>query len=170
MATKKPRINITLDGRCYDIIKSLSQSTGRPMSGFIAEMIEAASPTLERMAATFQKVKSHQDLERSKFLEGLDEAQAALEPVALEAIGQFDLFMGKIDAAVEERRMPGAARGRRSASAPGTTPTNRGVTRKTATLPKPNNGKALKGVPKKEVFSKKGVPNVHKKGGKSHAL
>ena len=53
--------------------------THQPMSAFIVELLESAFPTIERMAVTFQKVKSAQVAERSRFLESLDRAQAAVE-------------------------------------------------------------------------------------------
>ena len=55
----------------------------------------------ERMAATFQKIKRAQDAERARFLESVDEAQAAIEPVVMQTLGQFDLFLGAIDRAAD---------------------------------------------------------------------
>ena len=38
-------------------------------------------------------MKSAQVAERSRFLESLDRAQAAVEPVVMDAVDQFDLFL-----------------------------------------------------------------------------
>ena len=185
MATTKPRINVTLEQRSYDVIKSISETSGRPMSSFISELLEGAMPTLERMAVTFQKIKQAQDGDRARFLETIDEAQAEIEPVVMEAIGQFDLFMGKIDAAVEGKARGGAADTAVPATAAPIPRTNRGVTPIGPKPLQPSAPKALKAVQKKEVLKKvkgctchvtkwerqenKTCP-VHSKGVKSHAI
>lgn len=111
MATTKPRITVTLTKRQHDVLKVISECGGRSMSAFISEMLELSLPTLERMAATFQKIKASQDIERARVVEALDEAQSALEPIAMAAIGQFDLFLGKVGAAADVGRVspPAAA-------------------------------------------------------------
>jgi len=174
MPTKKPRINVTLDQRCYDILKSISATSGKPMSGFVAEMLEAATPTLERMAVTFQKIKNAQDSERSKFLDSMDDAQAALEPVVMQSLGQFDLFLTKVDEAADAVSGKGGPRARGdSLPDTGAVPsprTNRGVTPIRGKQPQPAPSKALKAVSKKEVLKKTAVANEHKPRGKSHAV
>lgn len=100
MATSKPRITVTLTKRQHEVFQSLSASSGQSMSGLIGEIIEVSMPTFERMAATFQKLKASQDHERSKIAQALDEAQSALEPIALAAVGQFDLFLGRIESGI----------------------------------------------------------------------
>lgn len=170
MPTKKPRLNITLEQRSYDVIKSISETSGRPMSSFVSELLEGAMPTLERMAVTFQKIKNAQDVERTTFLAAVDDAQAVIEPLVMEAIGQFDMFMGKIDAAVDGRRMPAPAGAFRPSAAASSPLTNRGVTPKKQTHTKPSNSKGLKVVSKKEVLKKVSIANEHKPRGKSHAV
>ena len=64
MATGKPRITITLDEANYRVLKAISECSGQPMSKFVAELLDGARPTLERMAVTFQKIKQAQDQER----------------------------------------------------------------------------------------------------------
>lgn len=127
MATTKPRITVTLTPRQHEVLKVISDCGGQPMSTFISEMLELFLPTLERMATTFQKLRATQDRERAKVAQVLDEAQNALEPIALAAVGQFDLFMGKVESVV------GAGEPQRSedCTAPAARPapaTNRGAT------------------------------------------
>lgn len=137
MATTKPRITVTLTKRQHEVIKAMSDYSGKSMSAFISEMLEAAMPTLERMATTFQKIKIAQDKERSRFIEGLDEAQAALEPIVMNTIGQFDLFMGKVERALDGEGDPACGdESPTSAEAPAPT-TNRGATPKRAKSAKP---------------------------------
>jgi uncharacterized protein (DUF1778 family) len=153
MATTKPRITVTLTKHQHDVISTIAKLGGGSMSAFIGEMLEAALPTLERMAVTFQKVKQAQDQERGKFLESMDRAQAALEPVVMEAVGQFDLFLGKMEAAVADA--PGDAGGApvaadTAASAP---TTNRGATPRRAKTAKPTAAK-VSGVSRSSKKSK----------------
>ena len=101
MATTKPRITLTLPQRHYDLYRAISDMTHQPMSAFIVELLESAFPTIERMAVTFQKVKSAQVAERSRFLESLDRAQAAVEPVVMDAVDQFDLFLTRVEGIVD---------------------------------------------------------------------
>ena len=136
MATTKPRITVTLTKRQHEVFTSISASSGQSMSGLIGEIIELSMPTFERMATTFQKLRATQDRERAKVAQVLDEAQNALEPIALAAVGQFDLFMGKVDRAVgdvgPQRSEDGTAPAARSAPT-----TNRGATPKRAKTAKP---------------------------------
>jgi uncharacterized protein (DUF1778 family) len=107
MATNKPRITITLNQRTYAVVKAISDLGGKPMSAFVAEMLDSALPTLERMAATFQVIKGAQETERGKFLASLDRAQSSLEPAVMEAVGQFDLFLATVETAVSDGGHPG---------------------------------------------------------------
>ena len=56
MATKNPRITITLTDKTYALLKAISGCTSQPMSTFVTEMLETASPTLERMAVTLSLI------------------------------------------------------------------------------------------------------------------
>lgn len=153
MATTKPRITVTLTKRQHEVISTIAQLGGGSMSAFISEMLESALPTLERMAATFQKVKQAQDQEKGRFLESMDRAQAALEPVVMEAVGQFDLFLGRIEEAVgagdDGKRSAAAA----APTAPLAPATNRGATTPGAKPRKPRTTSVSK-VSKKSGFSK----------------
>lgn len=129
MATTKPRITVTLTKRQHEVLRSISENSNQPMSTFISEMLEAALPTLERMAVTFQRVKEAQQAERTRFLDSMDRAQAAIEPVVLNAVGQFDLFLASIEEAVgagstDARERAGAP----APTAPSAPATNRGAT------------------------------------------
>lgn len=165
MPTKKPRLNITLEQRSYDIIKSISETSGQPMSTFLAELVQSAMPTLERMAVTFQKVKAAQDMERATFLAAVDDAQSVIGPAVTAALGQFDLFMDKVDAAADVAVVPALAGALDSAAACPIPRTNRGVTPLREKQPQPNTGKASKAVSKKEVSKKVGVSKEHKPEG-----
>lgn len=137
MATTKPRITVTLTKRQYEVIGTIAKLGGGSMSAFIGEMLESALPTLERMAVTFQKVKQAQDQERGRFLASMDRAQAAIEPVVMEAVGQFDLFLGEIERAAGGDPDGSGATPASPSAATETPPTNRGATPKRAKPTKP---------------------------------
>ena len=101
MATTKPRITVTLTERQHEVLRTISDCGGQPMSRFISELLELSLPSLERMAATFQKIKRVHDSQRNSILEAIDDAQTALEPIALDAIGQLDLFLAKMESACD---------------------------------------------------------------------
>ena len=159
MATTKPRITITLNDKSYAVLKAISECSGQPMSTFVTEMLDSARPTLERMATTFQKIKRAQDAERARFLENMDDAQAAIEPFVMQTLGQFDLFLGRIEQAAEGM----GGRGSCGAAAPAplpsagaaSPPTNRGDTPIRAHSSKPKQGKASGAVLKNAVSKKK---------------
>lgn len=98
MATTKPRITITLNERQHAILRAISENSGQSMSAFVHELLEQSMPVLERMAETFRKIKTAQDEHRRRIVAELDDAQAAVEPIVAQAIGQFDLFSQRVEA------------------------------------------------------------------------
>lgn len=154
MATKNPRITITLNPHQHRVLQSISTTTGQPMSAFVVEMLGSAMPTIERMAVTFQKIKSAQYETRSRYLETIDEAQSAIEPVVMQALGQFDLFLGRLGEAAEVLADSGAAGTGCTASDPRT---NRGDTPLEGKRLKASSRKASGPVSAKKVLKKKGA-------------
>lgn len=161
MTTKNPRITITLNPHHHKVLQSISTTTGQPMSAFVVEMLESAMPTIERMAVTFQKIKSAQDETRSRYLETIDEAQSAIEPVVMQALGQFDLFLGQMEAAAGglADATQGATAGRRLPLR--SPPTNRGDTPLEGKRLQASSRKALKAVSEKEVSKKTSLCTCH---------
>lgn len=157
MATTKPRITVTLTPRQYEVLRVISECGGQPMSGFISEMLELSLPTLERMASSFQKIKASQDLERSRVVQALDDAQQALEPMADAAIDQLNLMFDRMeDSAIPKRQgASDGALGFGSASSPPQPPTtNRGVTPHLSKPSKASLTKAFGGISKSKSVSK----------------
>ena len=155
MATSKPRITVTLSERQHQVLKIISDCGGQSMSSLLGELIEVSLPTFERMANTFQKLSQVKTAERAKMLQAMDEAQSALEPIANAAVDQFDLFLGRIEAAVEDA--PGDAAGAPGAAATAASAptTNRGVTPTVAKQPKPRQAKASSPSSSQKVSRKK---------------
>lgn len=98
MATTKPRVTVTLTERQHEVLRAIGQMGGQSMSQMIGELVELSLPTLERMAATFQALHRAKQEERAKMLAAFDEAQSAIEPAVMQVAGQFDLFLGKLEA------------------------------------------------------------------------
>lgn len=171
MATTKPRITVTLTHRQHEVLQTIAACGGSTMSGMLGEFIESAMPTFERMAATFQQVHNANLKERARILEALSDAQEALEPVALAAAGQFDLFLGRAENAVGiTARGAGTDTGKVMLAELPSPPTNRGVTPIRTKQPQTSSGKDLKLVSKKKVLKKVAVINEHKPRGKNHAV
>lgn len=129
MATTKPRITVTLTNRQHEVLRSISENSGQPMSTFISEMLELSLPTLERMASAFQKIKTAQDIQRKKIVAELDEAQAAIEPIVQATVGQFDLFMARVEQAAGVGATAEGTDAPRPPSDAAAPATNRGATR-----------------------------------------
>lgn len=132
MATTKPRITVTLTPRQHEVLRVISECGGQPMSTFISEMLELSLPTLERMATSFQKIKAAQDQQRRRIVEELDEAHAAIEPIVQATVGQFDLFMTRLEHAAGVADAPARSGARTDAAdapaADAAPSTNRGAT------------------------------------------
>lgn len=126
------------------------------MSGMLGEFIESAMPTFERMAATFQQMKHVNDKEKARIVAALDEAQTALEPIVLAAVGQFDLFLGNIGASAGVATGEDAGRAGAAAVVAPSPPTNRGVTPKRGKSPQPSTVKASRPVSKLKFLKKVG--------------
>lgn len=154
MATTKPRITVTLTQHQHDVLRVISDCGGQPMSAFISDMLEQALPVLERMAESFRKIKAAQDEQKKRIVEELDQAQAEVEPVLEQVLGQFDLFMKRMED-VAGASIGGAAGTGSGSPAPGPTPvTNRGVTPSPSNPPKRSRRKASGGFSSEKVSSK----------------
>lgn len=139
MATTKPRITVTLTEHQHEVLRTMSEASGKSMSAFLSELLELSLPTFEKMAVTFQKLKDVQRFETSRISDALHEANEVLEPLANAAAGQFDMFLGRVEHAAQ-----------RPAEAAKSPLTNRGVT--------PTGAKSVKAAPAKagrHVVSKK---------------
>lgn len=154
MATTKPRITVTLTPRQHEVLKVISDCGGQSMSSLLGELIEVSLPTFERMANTFQKLKEARTMERARMVEALDDAQAALEPIASAAVDQFDLFLGKIESAVGSGG-PERSEDSTEPTALPTPATNRGVTPTPSKTSKATRPKASQAFSEKKFLKKK---------------
>lgn len=159
MATTKPRITITLSQRQHEVLRSISENSGQSMSTFVSEILELSLPTLERMAETFRKIKAAQDEQRKRIVVELEQAQSEVEPVLDHVMGQFDLFMSRIEEAAGVSGAPARSEARMDApDAPAAAPapvTNRGATGRKGKAGKAGQ-QGVSGDSKRRTSSKKG--------------
>ena len=107
---------------------------------------------MERMAESFRKIKAAQDEQKRRMVADLDQAHAEVEPVLEQVLGQFDLFMSRIERAAGA----GDAAGGAAAGPAAPTPvTNRGVTPSPSHPPKRPRRKASEAISSPKVSSKK---------------
>lgn len=157
MATTRPRVTVTLTERQHEVLRAIGQMGGQSMSQMIGELVELSLPTLERMAATFQALHRAKQEERAKMLAAFDEAQSAIEPAVMQMAGQFDMFLGKLEAISGGAAESAAGVADAVTEAPKRIKppsANRGVTTKPITPAKPKRSKASSPVKSRKVSAK----------------
>lgn len=130
MATTKPRITITLTDRQYQLVKTLSESSGQSMSGFITEYLEIAEPMLEQMCVAYQRMKQADDARKEDLKRNLDAAERSLRPLVESVNAQVDFFFSNTDKIASSEDVE-AGSAHASAGVVSTPLTNRGVTKVT---------------------------------------
>ena len=152
MATKNPRLTITLKPSIAAHLRRLSQLTGNSQSALIAELLEGSEPVFERMIQVLEAAKSAQAAMKGRMVTDLEAAQAKMEGALGIVMDGFDQFTGSLLDEAEAVKRRGV--GKRSAARPDASlPTplsNRGVrsltttTKNIATGPEPVKAKPVK--------------------------
>lgn len=81
MATKKPRVTVTLEQDDYERLRVLSEMNGESMSALISGLVSSVAPVLERIVDAGRRFEQLQGAVRDDTLRRLEEAQAELDPV-----------------------------------------------------------------------------------------
>ena len=156
-----PRITITLTEQQHQLFQSLTKYTGKPMSGYISDLLHASTPVLERMAAVFQRIHQQQQKEKNRLTSELEQVQDALEPIASNMLNQFDLFLAKVAPVSDEQADARPPRpnevwpdGRTTAQPSSTPHTNRGDTPPHGKTPNTAPNKPRRSVRPREVLKK----------------
>ena len=68
MATNKPRINVVLDKKIYELIKRLSEEEGTSLSSFVKDLIEEALELREDVALNEIAEEREKTFNKSKAL------------------------------------------------------------------------------------------------------
>lgn len=118
MPTTKPRITITLDPRSHEVLTRLSAASGDSMSQIVASFVDLALPSLERVVAVLERAKTAPAEARAGLAAAIERAERNLMPLMQEALGQQDMFLADIGAAVPDAdaQRPQLERPRRKAS------------------------------------------------------
>lgn len=132
MATKNPRLTITLTPSLAAQLRRLSELTGNSQSSLIAELLDGSGPVFDKMIQVLEAAAIAKDSIRGRIADDLDEAQRKLEGALSMAQEGFDLFTKPLldeAEAVGRRARQGrakAGRGERGGTPP-TPISNRGV-------------------------------------------
>lgn len=127
MATTRPRITITLTERQYELVKTLSDSSGQSMSGFIVEYLELAQPVLESMCVAYQRIKQADTARKQELKNSIEAAERSIRPLVESVNAQVDFFFSNVD----QNGLSGAEGAGNAHAAPDASEsplTNRGVT------------------------------------------
>jgi hypothetical protein len=116
MSTTKPRITVTLEPRTYEVISRLSAVGGESMSQIVAQFVDLAVPSLERVVVILERAKSAPEKVRAGLAASIERAEADMLPAMLSSVGQFDMFLE--DAVRSSASDASAQRVRRGRSAP----------------------------------------------------
>ena len=68
MATNKPRVNVVLDKKIYELIKRLSEEEGTSLSSFVKDLIEEALELREDVSLNEIAEEREKTLKKSKAL------------------------------------------------------------------------------------------------------
>jgi hypothetical protein len=116
MSTTKPRITVTLEPRTYEVIARLSAVGGESMSQIVAQFVDLAVPSLERVVVILERAKAAPEKVRAGLAASIERAEADMLPAMLSSVGQFDMFLE--DAVRSSAAAASAQRMRRGRSAP----------------------------------------------------
>ena len=123
MATKNPRLTITLKPELSAHFRRLSDLTGQSQSSIISELLAGSEPVLERMIRVLEAAEAAKGAIRGRVARGLDDAQQHLEGVLDIACGGFDSALQELESFAQNAPAAGALtplsnRGVRNSSRP----------------------------------------------------
>jgi len=113
MATKNPRLTITLQPSLAAQLRRLSELTGNSQSSLIAELLEGSGPVFDRMIKVMEAAKTAKEAMRGKIAGDIEAAQSKIEGALGVALEGFDSFTGSLldeaEAVTRRARRKGAA-------------------------------------------------------------
>ena len=107
MPTINPRISLTLPPHRYDLITRLAALQGVSRAYLINDMLEEIYPVLERVCVVLEAAKQSQESVKNGLRDAVQQAEDEPAPLAHSVLGQFDLFMERVQTVVT----PGVASG-----------------------------------------------------------
>lgn len=98
MPTAKPRITVTLEPHSHEVLSRLSRLGGDSMSALVAQYVELAIPSLERLVVAMERVHEAPQEIRQGFAAAVAEAERDVMPALEQAARQADLFLSRAEA------------------------------------------------------------------------
>lgn len=117
MATKKPRITVTLDPHVHEILTRLSELQGGSMSGIISDLLDSVAPVFERTCYVLQLADSATTGMNDDIRASMERSEAKVQAMMDDAMGQLDVFAMDLTRAAQTGS--GSAGGFRAAGAMG---------------------------------------------------
>lgn len=102
MATKKPRIMVTLEQEKYDVLKRLAALQGTSMSGIVSGLLEVVIEPLEQLADNLEVVMGAEGDLKEGLRDSVDFALAQLELIQKQAFGIHEKFSEDLEKTVCE--------------------------------------------------------------------
>jgi hypothetical protein len=135
MPTVNPRVTVMLSPEDYAVLASLSELQGVSKSSLIADVWAMACPVMSRVVKLLLEAKNAQESVKVGIREASEEAIRQIEPVAAQAMVNWDLFEESIREAIldarstapEVPRSVGASRTDGAGQAPNPPSSNTGV-------------------------------------------
>lgn len=96
MATKNPRLTITLQPSIAAHLRRLSELTGNSQSGLIADLLDGSEAVFERMIQVLEAAKSAQAAMKGKIATDMEAAQTKMEGALGIVMDGFDSYTGSL--------------------------------------------------------------------------
>lgn len=96
MATKNPRLTITLQPSIAAHLRKLSELTGNSQSGLIADLLDGSEPVFERMIHVLEAAKSAKAAMKGKLAIDMEAAQTKMEGALGIAMDGFEAYTGTL--------------------------------------------------------------------------
>jgi hypothetical protein len=109
MPTVNPRVTVMLSPEDYAVLASLSELQGVSKSSLIADVWSMACPVMSRVVKLLLEAKNAQESVKVGIREASEEAIKQIEPVAAQAMLNWDLFEEAIRESILDARSAGAS-------------------------------------------------------------
>lgn len=83
MPTQKPRVYVTVPPATFEVLQRISKASGEPISTFISEMLEQATPYFDGMARALEQAKEQKVEAFHTLAHALAEAQVPAAQLSL---------------------------------------------------------------------------------------
>lgn len=93
MATKKPRLTITMDEDVYATVREFVEVTNGSISGLISDCLRAALPQLQLVSSAVRKMKEGDAQLNVEAVDRLERELKQIEKIGQLAADQMDIFV-----------------------------------------------------------------------------